>query len=298
MNARIDGCPCERNTHSEPVHRGRNGNCNARVADDGLPFQCVGAWARDKHNYLRRYLDATRGARARYIPPHGTGGAAFIDLFAGPGFACDQTSSKLIEGSPLIALNHTGAPFTSVILCELESDNINALEKRTIGHEPRVHIVAGDCNAQILRVLFLIPDHGLNIALVDPFRPSDLVWETLRNLGTVNRMDLIIHFPTMAIKRNFAKAGFYDIIDRAIGTSSWRSQVQTANDVPKLIDFLKQSLAGVGYTGNKVRSLAIKNTVQGVLYHMVFAAKHPLGDRIWQSIARTTPAGERELDLF
>ena len=70
------------------------------------------------------------------------------------------------------------------------------------------------------------------------------------------------------------------LVDRAIGTSSWRSQVQSANDVPKLIDFLKQSLAGVGYTGNKVRTPAIKNTVQGVLYHMVFAAKHPLGDQV------------------
>lgn len=32
--------------------------------DDGLPVEDVGVWAKDKHNYLCRYIDISRAARA------------------------------------------------------------------------------------------------------------------------------------------------------------------------------------------------------------------------------------------
>lgn len=35
--------------------------------------------ARDKHDILRRYIEATRTTRAKYLPPN-PGGAAFVDL--------------------------------------------------------------------------------------------------------------------------------------------------------------------------------------------------------------------------
>ena len=38
-----------------------NGNCKIAPAGDGLPVQCVGEWTRDKHYYVSRYVDATRG---------------------------------------------------------------------------------------------------------------------------------------------------------------------------------------------------------------------------------------------
>ena len=71
-----------------------NENCE-NPADDGLPSQSVGAWTRLKHERFRAYLAATRAVRAKFITPKGTGGAAFIDLFAGPGLVrvrdCKET---------------------------------------------------------------------------------------------------------------------------------------------------------------------------------------------------------------
>lgn len=55
-----------------------NGNCT-EPGDDGLPVQCVSAWARDKHDILRRYIEATRTTRGKYLSPN-PGGAAFVDL--------------------------------------------------------------------------------------------------------------------------------------------------------------------------------------------------------------------------
>jgi three-Cys-motif partner protein len=290
---RLEGCPCAKTSKSKPKYRAENGNCTKYHAPDGLPFQCVGAWARDKHDYVRRYLRATRAARAQYVPPNGHGGAAFVDLFAGPGYACGQ--GNVMEGSPLIALAQDDTPFTTLILCEIDGDNLAALTKRTAAAGPRVHIVAGNCNQHIDEVMKLIPPYGLNLALVDPFAPQGLVWKTLEILGTARRMDFIINFPTGPIKRNFPKPPFHATIDRAIGTCEWRSEVHSPEDAPRLIEYLKRSLATIGYTGEGVRSIPIKNSREGVLYHLVFATKHPLGNKIWDGIARTSPGGAREL---
>ena len=226
------------------------------MAVDGLPVQCVGPWARDKHDYLRRYIDATCAARAKYLPPNGPGGAAFVDLFAGPGPVCIE--GEVIPGSPLIALAQEDAPFTRLIICDIDADNVAALAMRTSASKDRVKILSGDCNKLIADVMKLVPVHGLNLSLVDPFGPRGLVWETLEILGSAKRMDFIINFPTGPIKRNFPKEGFHESIDRAIGTNAWRADVQSAEDVPKLIEHLKANLTRIGYGAYADRSPAVK----------------------------------------
>lgn len=54
-------------------------------------------------------------------------------------------------------------------------------------------------------------------------------------------------------------------------------------------------VAILGFAGKTVRSMPIKNTKEGVLYHLVFATKDPLGDKIWSSIAQTDARGQRSL---
>jgi three-Cys-motif partner protein len=72
---------------------------------DGLVADVVGPWASEKHERLRKYkyIDAYRGARAMYLPPRGTGGAAYIDLFSGPGRSQLEDTGEFIDGSPLVA---------------------------------------------------------------------------------------------------------------------------------------------------------------------------------------------------
>lgn len=68
---------------------------------DGLVIDEVGAWASEKHERLRKYIDAYRSARAMFLPPKGTGGAAYIDLFSGPGRSQIEGTDRFIDGSPL-----------------------------------------------------------------------------------------------------------------------------------------------------------------------------------------------------
>jgi hypothetical protein len=41
--------------------------------DDGLPAEDVGQWAKEKQDLLCRYIDISRGVRARFIGPFKAG---------------------------------------------------------------------------------------------------------------------------------------------------------------------------------------------------------------------------------
>lgn len=274
-----------------------NGNCT-NPGSDGLPVQCVGPWVKEKHDYLRRYIEATTEARRLYLEPTGTrpaGGAAYIDLFAGPGSARIDSSGEIVDGSPLIAARHDRAPFTRLILADLDGENVNALRSRlqTLGR--RDEPFDGDCNTKIKEIVDRIPPFGLNIALLDPFGLRPLSFETIAQLARVKRMDLVIHFPTMDIKRTFANAESY--ITRFLGTDSWKERVQWPQQVVELIDVLRAQLGKFGYQQEKVRSLAVENRQHNVLYHLVFATKDRLGNKIWESIARTSAKGQRSFNF-
>ncbi len=266
-----------------------NNNCT-NPGTDGLPVQCVGPWAQEKHDYLRRYIEATRAVRRRYLPPVGTGGAGFIDLFSGPGVARVRDTGALVEGSPLIALNHREAPFSSVVLCELDPENVAALRARTANESERVHIIPGDSRETIDQALMHVPRYGLNLALLDPFAVDALDFSVIRKLATYPRMDLLIHFPTGDIRRNLLQ-GAKERLRRAIGRDT---NVTIARDVPKAIEEFRAELAALGYTGEAVRSVAVKH--RGLtLYHLMFASKDERGDAIWQSITKTLATGQRQL---
>jgi three-Cys-motif partner protein len=273
-----------------------NGNCSVPAPDDGLPVQCVGPWSRDKHDILRRYLYGSGGPRSRYLPPKGRGGAAYVDLFAGPGRSRVSTTGELVEGSPLIALKQP-VPFTTVVLCEVDQENVETLRKRTAAATVPVKIVDGDCNVTVDRVVAQIPAYGLNVALVDPFHLGSLAFETIRRLGALRRMDLVLFFPVGEIKRNLERnrATYTEYLNRALGTDRWQQTVQTPDDVTRLIRVFRDALEPLGYSKENTYTHPIKNEKNVVLYHLLFASKHRRGDAIWESVTRRAPSGQRRL---
>ena len=271
----------------------KTGNCT-REREDGLPVQCVGEWANEKHDFVRRYVEATGGPRQKYASK-GSGGLCYVDLFAGPGRAYIAKTKQFIDGTPLIATKASLAPYTSLVLCDLLDENIDALRVRVAGC-PGVHLVPGDCNEMIDVVASYIPKHALSLAVIDPFGASDLAFETIRRLAQFARMDLIIHFPTMGIKRNFEKPDYDKKIDRFLGMTAWREDVHGADEAVKLIPHMKRQLTALGYAkDDEVREIEVRNDQRGLLYHLFFASKSPLGNKIWKSITRTSATGQREL---
>jgi len=260
---------------------------------DGLPVLEVGPWTAEKHDYLRRYITATKAARALYLPPTGPGGAAFIDIFAGPGRARVRGRDEIIDGSPLIAARHSDAPFTDILLCELDAVNAAALRQRLAG-DGRVRVFEGDCNVEIDRIVAAIPPHGLNLALIDPFGATPLRFETLAKLARFERMDLLLHFPTNDLVRNLRRHP--DRISAFLGTEDWRGRVAGPRDVLKLRDVLLEQLLPFGYQKAQIRyEPLLKNSKNAPLYHLVLVAKHGLADSIWRSVIRIEGSGQKRL---
>jgi three-Cys-motif partner protein len=154
-----------------------------------------------------------------------------------------------------------------------------------------VRIIEGDCVASIEDIANEIPPHGLNFALIDPFGPSGLRWSVLERLARFPRMDLLIHFPTGSLKRNLHN---HPDFNQMVGTSDSLSDLG-AHDVGNVMEHLRENLAGLGYTGEQVRRIDIRNSKQTILYHLFFASKIQLADKIWSSIAKVDAHGQRSL---
>ena len=152
-----------------------------------------------------------------------------------------------------------------------------------------------DCNKRIDEIVRAIPTYGLNLALIDPFGVSALHFEVIKRLAAFARMDILLHFPTNTIKRNLHEPKFHDRVDQFFGTKAWRGRITEASDVVQLIDVLREQLRPLSYTDVKLNSMPIKNDMNNVLYHLVFASKHDKGDAIWQSVTRTDAKGQRSM---
>ena len=265
-----------------------NGNC-WELGDDELQVQCVGRWALEKHDVLQRYITATHGARRQFLD--GGGGAGYVDLFAGPGKCRVRDSGEIVGGSPSIAASHALSPFTKIVLGEMDEDNRTALSAR-FQSDPRVVLVAGDSNENIDKIVAQAPPRGLNLAFIDPFSATDLVFESLRRLASVERMDMIINFPIGEMRRNWKHP---ERIDRAVGSDDASLRVASPRDVIKTLAQLQSNLARLGYTELPRRTVPVENDNGVTLYHLTYASKHPLGDKIWASITSRDPNGQRRL---
>ena len=90
--------------------------------DDGLPAEDVGVWAKEKHDYLCRYIDISRSTRAKFLGP-GKAGATYIDLFCGPGRCKVWDSGEWIDGGVVAAWKKSregNAPFSQVFIGDLD----------------------------------------------------------------------------------------------------------------------------------------------------------------------------------
>jgi hypothetical protein len=138
---------------------------------DGLPAMPVGEWTRDKLSLLRLYIEIARGVRAKFTGP-GKAGAAFVDLFCGPGRAFIKGTHDFIDGSPIVAWKASkdcGVPFTSVHLNDAEPDLLRAACVRLERLGAPVERYGGKAEEIARDVVERLDGRALNFALLDPF---------------------------------------------------------------------------------------------------------------------------------
>jgi spore photoproduct lyase len=284
------------------------GVCKIKNALDGLPIRCVGAWAKDKYFYLKRYIEIFTSA----MKDKWKGELYYIDLFAGCGKCRVRETFEEIDGSALVSLS-VKYPFKKHIMGELDSEALDALKKRVeeTPHKDRVKIIPGDCNEKIGKIIAEIPERSLSLAVVDP-TGLHIKFETLKKLTERLRIDLIITFPEgMDIKRNLSKymKQSHGILDDYIGDEDWRqlfpkdvkgiNQLTSTHIEENLIGYYRKNLGKLSY--KEIRSgdeILIRSSQKNLpLYYLLFASKHPLGHTFWNKISKISPTGQIKLPL-
>lgn len=287
-----------------------HGNCPI-PGSDGLSVQCVGPWVEDKYFFLEKYLNASCEARRKFADQNN---AVFIDLFAGPGRCIIKNEKREIDSGGIRAFKRDEAPFNEYFYFDISSVNTKALEKR-MNSKSKCNVRCGDSNSLINELVETLSQkpYRYHFAFIDPFGPDGLKFETLRNLAKLNRMDMLLHFPIGSIKRNLRTwlKNKDTILDDFLGTHEWRKEIEglSSDKIFKvLIDIYTKQLRSIGYPDEGLRmassdrdiytglpSVPVRNTKDVELYVLILASKHYLAQKIWNSVIKINPQGQKEL---
>lgn len=279
--------------------------------DDGLRIRDSGEWAVAKLDYLHRYLNVlTISSKKQHWEC-----INYIDLFSGPGKCKIRKAQRIILGSPLLAVN-LQLPFDHYYFVDMDVDNIDSLRKRCShsAQKDNIDYLIGDSNLIVSDIVKKIKNldrfykvqnkwSSLNLAFIDP-QGFELEWNTIVQLSTVNRMDLLIYYPKMGITRESPKVidkEYENKIDRYFGTTKWRDiykdyQEKKIYGIDRhLIDLYKENLTKLGYLVNSDDEPLMRNKLRGPLYRLLFVSKNPLGIKLWKEVTTRDVYGQRRL---
>lgn len=266
---------------------------------DGLPARVSGAWAREKLEYLGKYMSIFNGGMKNKW-----GERIYLDLMAGPGRCVESDTGDEFDGSPLLAVTQK-VPFSEVVLVEGEPDLADALRHRVEG---RATVIDGDCNARaVINQLRDRLGYGrLGLAFADNLG-QNVTLATLRELSAERKVDLCITFQIGDLKRNLRNALSGDDADRwtAFFGEGWRPTAENAErqnltaeeTANHLLDFYGRQLGAIGYRHIRHSRRAMKNSRNVGLYRLVLAGKHERAVQFFDEISRIEPGGQRGLSF-
>jgi three-Cys-motif partner protein len=256
---------------------------------DDLMADIVGPWAIEKHERLRKYIDAYRSARAKFLPPNGTGGAAYIDLFSGPGRSQIEDSGEFIDGSPLVAYKAaqiSGTRFSDLHFNDLDQENVDVLRQRIARLGGIANYYNETAELVVDRIAYALNPAGLHFAFLDPYNLENLPFSIIAKLAKLQRMDMLIHVSIFDLQRNLRR--YLDdgrILDAFM--PGWRSSIDAnRNDQAvrtELLHYWLGLIRGLGTT--PADGIELVSATRGQrLYWLVFVSAHQFGRKLWNDI--------------
>jgi three-Cys-motif partner protein len=264
--------------------------------EDGLLADIVGPWAAEKHERLRKYVDSYRSARAMFLPPRGTGGSGYIELFSGPGRSQVDPGGYFIDGSPLVAYRaaqNSGTNFSELHFNDLEPENVDALRQRLARAGGAANFYNETAATAVDRVIYALNPLGLHFAFLDPYNLESLPFSIIRKLAGLSRMDMLIHVSIFDLQRNLRR---YLAEGRVLDSfmPGWRDAIDpNRSDQVVRAELLRHWLGlikGLGTTPADGIEL-VSATGGQRLYWLVFVSAHPLGRKLWSDISNVNTQG-------
>jgi three-Cys-motif partner protein len=225
----------------------------------------------------------------------------YVELYAGAGFGRIKGTSKLLIGSPLLAIQVKDG-FDKYVFCEEIPENLEALRNRAkrIAPDADITYILGNCNNRIREILAAIPagskkSPALSLCFADPFDIS-LEFETIRTLAKSRFMDFLVLLALgMDASRNYEHYIREDSekVDKFLGSSTWRLRWAKAQwDAVKFTRFLADeftaSMAAVDYIPPprymmKEVKLPEKNVP---LYRLALFSRNQLAYKYWDQVLK------------
>lgn len=264
---------------------GNNFNPLIEVQDDGLYIPEVREWSLEKYKLVGGYCEIfTSGMHKKWNQ------LAYVDLFAGAGYARIKETGKIYKSSALISLS-ISHKFTKYIFCEEDEACFDALQKRVKRDYPQAQVsfVKGDCNKKIDEIKSCLPTFGkgntlLPFCFVDPFS-LNLHFRTIEVLAKGLMDFLILQALHMDANRNFDNYMSQNStkIETYLSDPTWQQKFDS-NDLNKK-DFVRflfneyhTKMLQMMYKSEK-QAHQIKSNVKNLpLYYLAFYSKHERGN--------------------
>lgn len=269
---------------------------------DGLPISEVGGWALEKHALLSRYIDITRATRRKFTDPARApttpAGAAYIEVFSGPGRSRIKNTKTVIDGSPLVAFRSAvsgGVPFTEIHLGDQKAEYSAAAAKRieTAGGKALSYYGAAEVTAQ--QIVARLNPNGFHIAFLDPYDLAGLSFKLVSTFATMKRMDMLMHVSVLDIQRN---TGLYSAEDCEIFDAfapGWRDHVDLNQNLTSIrtgvINYWQQLLRQLGFLDSKWE--LIRGDRRQRLYWLALASRKKIANDFWDKIRNIS--GQKDL---
>jgi three-Cys-motif partner protein len=197
----------------------------------------IGAWSLRKHAILQEYSRAYGRIMANAKRNVSRFEWDYIDGFAGAGVCRRKETGEIVKGSALNSLE-IDPPFAGFVFVELDADKYRILRSQTM-HVKEVECINGDANTVLpddVVPRYEFKNYRRALVLLDPYQHKHLAWETIRAIGQVGTMDLLLHFPTMPMNRGAlhrdgdVPSDEAEAMTRFWGSDEWRDAAYVTRD--------------------------------------------------------------------
>ena len=262
------------------------------LVDDGLVTEEIGDWGQEKYQLLNLYVQLFSASMKNKWDCR-----VYIDLFAGSGRSRIKGTTRIVSGSPLIALD-IDPPFDQYIFCEKKMEKLQVLETRVRRDYSKASVVfqPGDANEFVSQILDKIPKHRqgfkvLSFCFVDPYNLGDLSFDTIDRLSGRFIDFLVLIATDMDASRNISK---YELpanttVERFLGVSQWRSEWAEAKKNGEsfssyLMDRFSRQMEARRYIRAPIEETKlVRSTEKNLpLYRLALFSRHELGKKFWE----------------
>lgn len=265
--------------------------------EDRLPVSRAGDWAQIKYKLLADYIHATWAVRRKLRKTSAM--PSYTDLFSGPGRTMIQPG-EIIDGSPLVAWKAAAtheAAFAAVYLSDVNKDFVEAAETRLKKLQAPAFSRCSSAVEASPWAAKQMDGNSYHLVFADPFNLGSLPWDVFKPFLPHEHLDFIVHFSEGDLTRNLDSYSMQDQSSLDRFAPGWRKRVGGMGEPAQMRGrFFEHWISLFEAERYKLAAAVplITNSKNVKLYRLVLLSRHPLGEKIWKSVARQ-PQGVLDL---